>query len=344
MALKEIMESNWKKHLLKSGLPFEYEVKECFVKQGCTVWDEFSYLKKDENAIEKEFSYDLDANIWKGGHSVDFLIECKYKTEPTKWFFTPDPYYYQSDLSRNSFFHPIDHFSKHTFLFKNAPLDEVIKDPLGPFCLKGVELFKDQHVETNITKAIAQLSYAFIDKLISSLDEQLNSELFSDKIFLHIPIIITNADLHIINKNLTTQEIESAKSIDNISTQHNFLLYHNKIGENLRDYNFDKLLTFFASSNTSKIEAKLNSFTKDINHLINVISTNYSPQLILIMHHDKNHSNYENLFSYINFILTDTAERNLRIKKVQEEMKDKHLKFEEMLKEKKRSTTQPKKH
>ena len=86
------------------------------------MWEEFSYMKKDENQIEKEFSYDLDANTWQGGYSVDFMIECKYKTEPTKWLFTPDPYSYQNDLTKNSFFHPIDHFSEHTFPFdKMAP-------------------------------------------------------------------------------------------------------------------------------------------------------------------------------------------------------------------------------
>lgn len=329
------MENNWKNHLLKSGLPFEYEVKECFVKKGCTVWDEFSYLKKDENLIEKEFSYDLDANTWEGEYSVDFMIECKYKTEPTKWFFTPDPYSYQNELTKNSFFHPLDHFSKHTFLFDKVPYDDVIKEPLGPYCLKGVEIYKNQHAEINISKAINQLSYAFIDKIIISLDSQLNTEIFNNSTFLHIPIIITNADLYLINKDLTTKDIESADSIEEISTKHDFLLFHNKIGKQLRDYNLNKLVSFFANQEQNMVLKRFNSFTKDLNHFVDIIASNYSPQTILIMNHDINHNNYQKLFDYVNFLITNTPERNERIDKVQKEMEQRRIEFKKKLKKNK---------
>jgi hypothetical protein len=329
------MEDNWKKHLLKSGLPFEYEVKECFVENGCTVWDEYSYLKKDENDVEKEFSYDLDANKWNGGYSIEFMIECKYKTEPTKWFFTPDPYSYQNDLTKNSFFHPIDPFSENSFLFDNVPFDNVIKNPLGPFCLKGVEIFKNQSIETNITKAIKQLSYAFVDKLISSFDSQLNTEMFNNSIFLQIPIIITNADLHLINKNLTTKDIEIASSIEDISTKHDFLLFHNKTGEHLRDYNLNKLADFFSTQEKKKIEERFNTFTKDISHFVDVIASNYSPETILIMNHDESHDNYKKLFDYVNFLTVKSTQRDERIIQVQEDMKQRHTEFEKRLKKNK---------
>lgn len=325
------MSDDWKKYLLKSGLPFEYEVKESFHKNGCTIWDEYTYLKLDENRSEKEFSYDLDANLWNGGYSIDFLVECKYKTEPTKWFFTPDPYAYQNDLSKNSFFHPVDFFTKNTFIFNRYPIDNVLKEALGPFCLKGIEVYKTKSQEVNISRAINQLSYAFVDKLISAIDSQLNVEMFFNSIFLNIPIIVTNAELYLINKDVTTYEIENARTIEEISSKHNFLLYHNKIGENLKEYNFNKLVNYFSAQEEQKIKTRMNTFTSEIEHFLNVISQNYCPQTIIIMHHDNDHENYKVLFDYINFITKNSPEREKRIIEVQEEMHIKQKEIEEAL-------------
>ncbi|AYB30819.1 hypothetical protein [Chryseolinea soli] len=324
------MENGWKKFLLKSGLPFEYEVKECFAKSDCTVWDEYYYLKEDENNVEKEFSYDLDANTWRDGCSIDFMVECKYKTEPTKWFFTPDPYAYQQEVNRNSFLHPMDHFTKQKFLFNNPPFDKVVEEPLGPFCLKGIEILKNDGVEVNITRAISQLSYAFVDKIISAMDSQLNIESFFETVFLHVPIIITNAELHLLKTNVTTKEIEDSKSIEEISTKHNFLFYNNKPGGHLHDYNRSKLVGFFASQDQEKIKTRINSFTTDLNHLVEVISTNYCPSVICIMHHDELHQNYKTLFDYIDFLTFHTESLQQRIKQVKADADQKFREFGEI--------------
>jgi hypothetical protein len=327
------MEDKWKNNLLKSGLPFEYEIKECFVKYSCTVWDEYSYIKADENKIEKEFSYDLDANYWPGGHSVDFMIECKYKTEPTKWFFTPDPYGYQNDLNQNSFMHVMDYFSGNQFPFRHIPYDKVIEKPLGPFCLKGVEIYRDSSLEVNITKAIHQLSYAFVEKLISSMSSQLDTEveMFHKTNFIHVPVIITNADLYLINENLTTKNIKSAKLIDDISTKHDFLLFHNKIGEDLKNHNYHRLASFLLSK-SEQFKERNTSFAEDIEHFIDVLASRLCPECILIMHHDDDHANYKKLFDYINFIMLPSDKRNKRMKYVQKRMTDKHNKMMKQIK------------
>lgn len=309
-------EINWKNLLLKSGLPFEYEVKEIFSKYDCTVWDEYSYIKEDENKIEKEFSYDIDANYWKAGKSFDFMIECKYKTEPTKWFFMPDHSQFQTEVNQNSFFHPMDHFTDNKFLFDRVPYCNVTNH-LGPFCLKGIEIFQNHCIETNIFKAINQLSYAFIEKIISGMRSQLEDGHFENTSFMHIPIIITNAELHLINHRLTTKDIKQAKTIDKVSKKHDFLFFRNKIGENLRIHNAKKLIDFFNSNNVEKFSAKQKTFTNDVEHFIDVVSSNYSPQVILIMHHDELHKNYETLFNYINFLSTPSKELNDKIDSVQ---------------------------
>lgn len=322
-------EKDWKYFLLKSGLPFEYEVKECFAKHKCTVWDEFSYVKNDENNIEKEFSYDIDINYWntKGDCSLDFMVECKYKTEPTKWFFLPDPYSYQDEVNRNSFLHPMDYFSENKFIYGHYPYYKV-QEPLGPFCLKGVEVYKNQFLEVNIHKAINQLSYAFAEKLVSSIQSQIETELFFKTIFFSIPIIITNAELYLINEKVTTKEIENSPNIDKISNKYDFLFFHNKTTEGLLQYNQGKLASYINTVEKATLENRNKSFTKDISHFINVLSEHYCPSIILIMHHDEKHNNYKKLFDYINFIVNPSKVLNSEKKKVTDEWKKQRADFE----------------
>jgi hypothetical protein len=314
---------NWKKYLLKSGLPFEYEVKECFAERKCTVWDEYSYIKYDENNIEKEFSYDVDAcYMTLNGFWINFLIECKYKTEPTSWFFLPDPYSYQREVNQNSFLHCIDYFTTNKFIFDKSPYYNV-KNPLGPFCLKGVEIFQNQFIETNIFKAINQLSYAFVEKVIDAFMNQLSDfESFSNTIYFNIPIIITNAELRLINKNLTTCDIENCQNIDEISQRHDFLFFNNKTGQILEQYNKEALNAFFSGIDKEVLKNNNSSFTSDISHFINVISEYYCPSVILIMHHDKEHENYNKLFDYINFLMQPSEELKNRMKEVVNERND----------------------
>ena len=88
---KNNKESAYKKALLKSGLPFEYEVCNYLRKIGFIVDFEYPYIKNDENGTQKEFSYDLAASYSTIGHYLDFQIECKYKMEPdTIWCFFPN--------------------------------------------------------------------------------------------------------------------------------------------------------------------------------------------------------------------------------------------------------------
>jgi len=320
------MTTNWKNELLKSGLPFEYEVQECFVERGCTVWGEYTYLREDEEKI-KEFSYDIDANYWKGGYGLDFMIECKYKIKPTKWFFLPHRYKYQDELDKNNFFHPLDHFSNYSFIFNKVPYSDIFENCLGPFCLKGIEVFENQYLEKNIRKSICQLAYSFVDRVIECFDNQLNVSTFKNSIFLNVPIIVTNADLYLINEEVTTKQIEVAKSIEEISTKRNFLLFFNKIGSHLKEYNEAKLLQYFESIDRKVVSERLDTFTKDLGHFINVLSSHYCPQVILFMQHTEDRENYDTLFDYINSILEPDEKTKKRIETAPKDFEKKNEAF-----------------
>lgn len=291
------MEKNWKDLLLKSGLPFEYEVKQNFSKQGCTVYDEYIYSRADENNIQKDFSYDLDANYWRGA-SIDFMIECKFKTKDTNWFFLPDPFAYLNDIYRDDFFHIGDYFVNPRFAFSRIEVRN--KAFIGPLCGKGVEILDNNFIETNIRKAINQISYAFIEKVIEGINEQLQTEMFFDTAFITVPIIITNAKLNIINENVTVKQIQNAKSIEEVSEQRDFLIHRSKIGNDLRNYNLKKLKEYF---NNNFDYANKHIRTENIDRLIENLSN--MPELILIMHHSDTEDNYSKLFKYIDELMEE---------------------------------------
>jgi len=334
-------DKSWKDYFLKSGLPLEYEVKKTLVSKGCVVWDEYSYLKEDEQKLEKEFSYDIDASYWPGGHGVGLMIECKYKTKTTDWLFLPDPFHYQQDVSANSFLHPIDHFTDAFFPFLNSIYNKIC-EPLGPFCLKGVELLNDKFDETTIFRAINQLSYAFIGNVIESFSNQISVKTFAQTIFLHIPIIITNAELYVCKEDMTINAVKTATTVDQIATKQNFLLFHNKAGAALRTHNLSSLQSYFTSLGDDVFKTKVRSFTQDINHFIDVLASSF-PEVVLIMHHDEKRRNYDTLFDYLNFLLKPSDDLKQKMSEIEAKWEESKQKLDALGKRKQqnRSETGP---
>ena len=288
------MSNKWKDLLLKSGLPLEFEVKERFIKKGCTVWDEFIYTREDEERKEKEFSYDLDVNFWNGC-SVDLMVECKYKVKDSNWFFLPDYYAYQEDIYPDDVFYIGDYFVHERFRFSRV--EQSGKEFIGPLCLKGIEILDNDYLEINIRKAINQVSYAFIDKFIEAIDEQLHTETFYDLAFIKVPLIITNAKLNLINKEVTIKSIKNATKIEDVATQYNFLIHRNRISKDLKEHNRRKLEKYFQSIDSERAEKYLNHESKFLDSFISYACN--LPNLILIMNHSEEDDNYDTLFKYL---------------------------------------------
>jgi hypothetical protein len=296
------MEKDWRYFLLKSGLPLEQEVRECFVNKDCTVWEDNTYIKKDENNIEKEFSFDILANYWRGG-CIYFLIECKYRdlNKNTKWFFLPDTYAYQDEITPDDFLHLNDVFVNKRFKFISIPSSK--KEYLGPLCLKGVEVIENDCIETHIWRAINQVSYAFMEKYISGIDSQLYTEMFYDTAFINIPIIITNSDLYLINKDASMQDINNAKDISDVTQKFNFLFYRNIASRDLINHNKELLLKYFESTKKDYAQKHINR-PEDIDYFTEDLAK--SPKVILIMQHTQDHKTYDILFNYINKLIRDS--------------------------------------
>ncbi len=324
------MGKSWKDYLLRSGLPLENDVKNYLESKGCISGFEFSYLRRDEKEQEKEFSYDVDASYIKDPYFIDFMVECKYRHEGTKWIFTPQQYGGITDITANCFMHPSDHFVPIEFPFSGS-----FPEQLAPLCSKGVELTASGDNEKSITQAVCQLSYAFAPKIVNAIENQVHNALSGDYIFCHIPVIVTTAKLIRIKDCIDIDKIKSSENIEEISDNHDCLVLANSIGSHLNKYNQGNFNELKDSIGSNTLTGKLNSFTDAIDHLFSVIASHYCPEAIVVIHYSKDNNGFDTLFEYVDRLINPPSDL---LKKIQEQKQriEKSVKdFEDRFKKKK---------
>lgn len=305
-----LMGKSWKDYLLKSGLPLENDVKNYLDSKGCIASFEYSYLRRDESEIEKEFSYDIDASYIKEASFIDLMVECKYRHETTKWIFTPQAYGGTDEIDPNCFMHPSDHFVSLKFPFKG-----LFPEQLAQLCSKGVEVTTSGDNEKTITQAISQLCYAFAPKIVNSIEHQIKKLLVDDYIFYHVPVIATTAELYRLKDDVDIDIIKSASNLEEISEKHNCLVLKHPIGTHLEKYNSEIFREYLSSIEETKLAEKLCSFTDDLSHLFSVLAAHYSPQAIVIVHYSKQDNGFDSLFEYIDRLIKPPVDLIRKLKK-----------------------------
>lgn len=292
------MAKSWKDYLLRSGLPLENDINNYLNSKGCISSFEYSYMRMDERKIEKEFSYDIDAAYISDPNFIEFMVECKYRHESTKWVFAPHGYDGSDDIVPNCFMHPSDHFVSLKF-----PFNSTFPEQLAPLCSKGVEVTTGGDNEKTITQAVFQLCYAFAPKIVNSIECQIDRLLGPDYIFYHIPVIVTTAELYRLRDDVNIESIKAAASLEEISEKHTCLVFKHSIGKHLEKYNFDIFNKFLSKTEKEKLIRNLNTFTDDLGHLFSVLAKHYSPQAFVIVHYSKDENGFDTLFNYVDRLI-----------------------------------------
>jgi hypothetical protein len=310
--------TNWKEHLLKSGIPIEFEIKKFLTSKGCISNFDYTYLRNNESDLLREFSYDIDSSYIKEHNFVDLMVECKYRHDSTKWIFLPEEYDGPDEVDFTDFMHKNSHFSTA----KRAPY----RHPLAfaPLCSKGIEMTSDGQNPKTITQAIMQLSYAMADKIVDGMHHQLDvvlGESFGGTNFYNIPIIITTAELYRINDDADIETIKKAENIEDISEKAPFLIVKNKIGIDLESYNNHIFQAFINEYGKEKLEKHLFSFNKDVDFVMSVIAKNHCPSCIAVIHYSKEENGLEQFFDYIDRVFSPDQEILDLIKKKKEDFK-----------------------
>ena len=294
------MGAAWKDYFLRSGLPLENDVKRYLDSKGCISDFRYSYLRRDESELEKEFSYDIDASYIKDKSFIELMIECKYRHESTRWIFlSAGP----AEINSNDFLHPIDHFIELEFPFKG-----IFPEELAPLCSKGIELTSSGDNEKSINQAMFQLSYAFAQKVASAIEHQVHRLLVDDHIFFHVPVIVTTARLYRLKENVDIDDIKKSEDVESVSEECECLLLKNTIGKHLEKYNagiFDKLRRDLGDT---ILNEKLNTFTNNIDHLFNVLAAHCCPKVFVVTRYSRHNLGLESLFKYIDRVINPPAD------------------------------------
>lgn len=285
--------TKWKDYLLKSGIPLEYEVKELLDKRGCITHFEQSYLRPDKNNIINEFSFDIGAAYKPDLAFFDLLIECKYRHPSTNWIFLPDYTTPIGEMTTSSFMHVNDHFTqetKHPFwLYQTLSI--------ANNCSKGIELTSDGQNPKTITQATSQLAYALAEAITEGMYNQYSGEAATtEQIFYHIPIIVTTANLYRLDQDINMTTIQKSKDIEEVSTKQDYLMLQYHIGKDLEKHNKQVFQKFIKKHGKSRLNKKLKSFNKNIEHVCDVISQSFCPQAILIIQHNEDNKGFNKLF------------------------------------------------
>ena len=296
------MPKPWQQALLSSGLPLENDLRSLLTAKGCIANFEYSYLKPDENTIEREFSYDLDASYIKGAYFMNLMVECKYRHPGTKWVFAPDEYGGPDELSPNDFLHVIDDFMDLKF-----PYGDRFPRQLAPLCNKGVELLPDGANEKTVTQALSQLSYALAPQLASAIEHQVNRWLAVDQIFCHIPVVATTAELYRLKSETRLESIRAAKELEDVAVREPCLVMKYFPGADLQRYNATVFNRHADRVGVKKLKSTIRSYTEDLSHYYSVLANRSCPKAIVFVTVDQAQAGINHLFSYLDDLIKPSA-------------------------------------
>lgn len=233
-------DTNWKKHLLKTSVPLEYQAAIILSKQEFGVSSDYSYHRLD-GSVEKEFSVDVRGVKGAGGLAkpgaeclLDLFVECKYRERGASWLFLPTPKYHRSDFDRA--LQSVDYFSLkfvHPIISTTVyELDE---------CFTGVEVgsrtsddeanrSKGRAIESQLRHGARQLQYALpslvaLRARVASLRPP--QETFP---FFFAAVLVTNAPLIVANDQFGIAAVEAAKTLQDIGKEVPFLLWSYDLG------------------------------------------------------------------------------------------------------------------
>lgn len=263
-------DKKWKSALLKTSLPLEYLIAEKLSKLKCGIQGEYHYLRPNEQGIQSEFSVDIwavsslikkNAGMWA---NLNYLIECKYCHPSVKWIFAPHTKTDAEHLFEISIVHALDRLCTKQ-LWNKKPIWGLIKQ--FPLCFKGVEIHSNDATTQNIERGRFQLRYG-TTRLAIHLSETQMMSFHDEELYLEFicPILVTTADLYIIDQGLSIDDFKNASSPENISSKVPALILTNPYSHLFAEYS-DKLL-----SDLHKKKPEIKSRLEQLKKLINKIS------------------------------------------------------------------------
>ena len=212
------MTKSWKEHLLRSGVPLEYQVARILAHEGMSIDADFAFLRRDV-AGDKEWSVDLSATKYGKSRTgalqfeLSILVECKYRSKDKVVLLLPDPNTEFPNGTLGGTTRIIDaHCPYHLSTQPFVNMERTI-----PFTYKGIEIHEGGAVEQDLRHAIQQLRYAVPLNIRQRIDFSMTTNMNEVLPIFLANIIVTNAEIRILRDGLRIEHIEAADQISDIS-------------------------------------------------------------------------------------------------------------------------------
>lgn len=261
--MRETKTKKWKSRLLSSSLPLEYEVAKVLSDLNFSVSLDYPYYRK-EGGQEKEFSTDINGFFCFPLDSEDvdatltLIAECKYREESKKWVFIPD--INRPDLSNFTLGYTIKSLSEFSRVKNRRELISSFEEKFD-FALKGVEInLKDGDVfDKDIRHGISQLKFALPNLIKDTIMMNVFGHIDDAKPAYLISILVTNADLYILNDNFSIEKVREVEELEEMAKKVPYLIYYSETGPDFTDHHkkiFENFLSNFKEGgNLKELEA-----------------------------------------------------------------------------------------
>ena len=188
----------WKEHLLRSGLPLEYEVAKLLAQEGMMIEADHSFFRKEGN-IYKEWSTDLTADWYSSPDqtSIDFkleiLLECKYRSPEKSLLLVKDPNY---EMPLGILGGGLIAIDQHMPFSLNSKAIEKFERKM-PSVYKAIEIYENGAHDEDIRHGIQQLKYGSISLLNQSMRFAYSSHSDDLLAFFFCRVLVTNASIRV---------------------------------------------------------------------------------------------------------------------------------------------------
>lgn len=229
---------HWKDHLLRSGVPLEYEVAGIFSNEKMSVAADFSFMRKDL-AGPKEWSVDIHAHWFATSRDentiyfeLNVLAECKYRSPEKSILLIEDPNKHYSAATLGYTVSSIDVYAPYTFETKAfQKIDETL-----PIVYKGVEIHEGGAFEDDLRHGFQQLRYATPLMLKEMLDFNLGGHPEDICGGFFTKILVTNSPILLMNKSVDIEAIKNAQDLADISRPIDIAIYFSDYGPDFEDH------------------------------------------------------------------------------------------------------------
>jgi len=228
-------DKKWKSNLLSSSLPLEYEAARVLATKGFAIDADYTYGRDAESGLSKDFSVDIlaagyppftDPNIIDG--TLELLVECKHRIRGTRWLFLPDVNRTEfSNIYLGCALRVFDNFS--TYVVDKKPSYEFTNKT--PCCYKGVEVQSSGSVfDAEIKHGIEQLRYALPLLMRNGIVHNIAGHPEDNQPFLICPILLTTAELFVLDKKLSMATVEAADDLTDLGKPVPYLITYSGYG------------------------------------------------------------------------------------------------------------------